>query len=214
MLDVMKDFPSKKFIQVSTDEVYGSINEGSWVESFPLSPNSPYAASKASADLIALAFHKTHGVDVRITRCSNNYGPNQHPEKIIPLFLMKLLQKEKVPVYGDGKNFREWIFVEDHCRGIWNVLENGSPGEIYNIGSGFEISNFDLTQKLISLCAAGEDFIEFVQDRKGHDFRYSVDSSKIRNKLGFECQMDFEAGLLQTIEWYREFGKEFISAKN
>lgn len=214
MLDVMKKFPSKKFVQISTDEVYGSIETGSWVESFPLLPNSPYAASKASADLLALSFHKTHGVDVMITRCSNNYGPNQHPEKLIPLFLMKLLYGGKVPVYGDGNNYREWIYVEDHCRGIWSVILKGTPGEIYNIGSGNELSNLELTKKIIAQFSGGDDLIEYVKDRKGHDFRYSVDSNKIRKELGFECEVDFESGLLRTIDWYKEFGSGFVSAKN
>lgn len=214
MLDVIKNFPTKRFIQVSTDEVYGSIENGSWSEDFPVRPNSPYAASKASADLIALAFHKTHGIDVRITRCSNNYGPNQHPEKIIPLFLMRLLRDEKVPMYGSGNNFREWIYVEDHCLGIWRVILDGNPGEIYNIGSGFEISNLELAAKLLSHFSKESDWIDFVEDRKGHDFRYSVNSGKIKGELDFECKTDFESGILKTIDWYREFGIEFISAKN
>jgi len=211
ILDVLKKYPSKKFIQISTDEVYGSIDTGSWTEDFPLAPNSPYAASKAAADLLVLAFHKTHGLDARITRCSNNFGPNQHPEKIIPLFLMRLLANQKVPIYGDGANFREWIYVEDHCRGIWEVIDSGSPGEIYNIGSGHEMSNLELTLKLVSYFPESDNPIEYVEDRKGHDSRYSVDSSKIRTELGFKCEIDFESGLLQTVDWYKQFGKEFLT---
>jgi dTDP-glucose 4,6-dehydratase len=211
ILDVLKKYPSKKFIQISTDEVYGSIDTGSWTEDFPLAPNSPYAASKAAADLLVLAFHKTHGLDARITRCSNNFGPNQHPEKIIPLFLMRLLANQKVPIYGDGANFREWIYVEDHCRGIWEVIDSGSPGEIYNIGSGHEMSNLELTLKLVSYFPESDNPIEYVEYRKGHDSRYSVDSSKIRTELGFKCEIDFESGLLQTVDWYKQFGKEFLT---
>lgn len=212
LLDILKSYPHKVFIQISTDEVYGSIESGSWDENFKLSPNSPYAASKAAADLLVLAFHRTHGLDIRITRCSNNYGPNQHPEKLIPLFLMRLLSDEKVPLYGDGKNFREWIYVEDHCLGIWKVIENGTSGHIYNIGSGIEISNLDLAQKLISFFPGKIDCIENVADRKGHDFRYSVNSEKISNQLGFSCRNSFDRGLEKTVSWYITNGNEFLDS--
>lgn len=212
LLDAIKSSPKTRFIQISTDEVYGSISKGSWKEDFPLAPNSPYAASKASGDLLALAFNKTHKLDIRITRCSNNYGPNQHSEKIIPNFLLKLMDGQRVPVYGDGSNYREWIYVEDHCKGIWKVLTQGRAGEIYNIGSGFEISNIELTRKLISYFGdlIFEESIEYVQDRKGHDFRYSVNSSKIANELGFVCETDFDKGLTNTVNWYRENRREIL----
>ncbi len=212
ILSILKSFPEKIFVQVSTDEVYGSIDEGSWDETFKLAPNSPYAASKASADLLTLAFRKTHGLDVRITRCSNNYGPNQHPEKLIPRFLMLLSADKKVPLYGQGNNFREWIYVEDHCWGIWKVIEGGSGGEIYNIGSGQEISNLDLTHKILSFFPGKEGYFENVEDRKGHDFRYSVNSKKISNQLGFRCEHSFESGLQMTINWYLQHGTEFQSS--
>lgn len=209
LLSVIKSFPEKIFVQISTDEVYGSIETGSWDETFKLAPNSPYAASKASADLLTLAFHKTYGLDVRLTRCSNNYGPNQHPEKLIPRFLLQLAADKKVPLYGLGNNFREWIYVEDHCWGIWKVIEKGSAGEIYNIGSGYEISNLDLTHKILSYFPGKEDYIENVEDRKGHDFRYSVNSGKISEQLSFKCKYSFESGLQQTIDWYLQHGAEF-----
>ncbi len=212
MLSILKTFPEKIFLQISTDEVYGSITEGSWDESFKLAPNSPYAASKASADLLTLAFHKTHGLDVRITRCSNNYGPNQHPEKLIPRFLFQLMADKKVPLYGRGDNFREWIYVEDHCWGISKVIHKGTAGEIYNIGSGYEISNLDLTKKILTYFPGKEDYIENVADRKGHDFRYSVNSTKISDQLGFNCHSSFEAGLEKTIKWYENYGSEFQAA--
>lgn len=212
MLDILKSYPHKIFVQISTDEVYGSIESGSWDENFKLSPNSPYAASKAAADLLVLAFHRTHELDVRITRCSNNYGPNQHPEKLIPLFLMSLMSDKKVPLYGDGKNFREWIYVEDHCVGIWKVIEKGSSGNIYNIGSGIEISNLELAHKLISFFPGKDNYIENVADRKGHDFRYSVNSEKISNQLGFNCQYSFEVGLEKTVSWYKSNGNAFLNS--
>ena len=192
------------FIQVSTDEVYGSISEGSWLETNPLLPNSPYAASKAAADLIARSYFVTHGLDVRITRCSNNYGPHQFPEKIIPLFISNLIDKLKVPVYGDGSNIRDWLHVDDHCRGIHSVLMQGSAGEIYNIGGGFELKNIELTQKIISLLGKDESSIEYVADRLGHDIRYSVDISKISEKLGYAPIIDWEDGIANTVNWYRE----------
>jgi dTDP-glucose 4,6-dehydratase len=193
---------TKVFIQVSTDEVYGSIVEGSWSEDSPLKPNSPYSASKAAADMLAISFYKTHGLDVRVTRCCNNYGPKQLPEKLVPNFITKLIKGEKVPLYGDGKNVREWIHVEDHCRGIEFVIEAGKPGDIYNIGSGFELQNLNLAQILLSHFEVEADCIDFVEDRKGHDFRYSVDASKI-NQLGFTCEIPFDLGISKAVEWYR-----------
>jgi len=191
------------FIQISTDEVYGSITEGSWDESFPLLPNSPYAASKASGDLISQAFFRTFGIDVRITRCSNNYGPYQFPEKVIPLFITNLLKNKKVPLYGDGLNVRDWLHVTDHCRGIHLVLTKGKAGDIFNIGGGRELSNIELTRVILSAMGAGEESIEKVTDRLGHDFRYSLNIEKIERDLGYKPEINFDLGISQTIEWYK-----------
>lgn len=192
------------FIQVSTDEVYGSISEGSWVESDPLLPNSPYAASKASAELISRAYFKTFGLDVRITRCSNNYGPYQFPEKIIPLFVTNLIDGIKVPVYGDGHNVRDWLHVDDHCEGIHSVLQRGTAGETYNIGGGTELTNLELTYKILSLMGRSNEMLEYVGDRLGHDERYSVDASKIKTELSYKPQVDWEVGIANTVNWYLE----------
>ncbi|HEY8454480.1 MAG TPA: dTDP-glucose 4,6-dehydratase [Actinopolymorphaceae bacterium] len=192
------------FVHVSTDEVYGSIEEGSWPETDPLRPNSPYSASKASSDLIALAYHRTHGLDVRVTRCSNNYGPYQFPEKVIPLFITNLLDGLKVPLYGDGLNVRDWLHVDDHCYGIALVFEKGRSGEVYNIGGGTELTNKELTERLLKACGASWDMVEYVEDRKGHDRRYSVDWTKIREELGYTPRHDFEVGLAETVEWYQK----------
>ena len=191
------------FLQVSTDEVYGSIAEGSWDENFPLEPNSPYAASKASADLISQAYHRTYGMDVRITRCSNNYGPYQYPEKVIPLFITNLIQDKKVPLYGQGLNFRDWLHVTDHCRGIHLVLTKGRPGDVFNIGGGRELSNLELTRVILQAMGASEEKIEKVADRLGHDFRYSLNIGKIEKELGYKPEVRFEEGISQTIEWYK-----------
>ncbi|MEV4116976.1 dTDP-glucose 4,6-dehydratase [Nonomuraea sp. NPDC049695] len=191
------------FVHVSTDEVYGSIPEGSWGEDQPLSPSSPYSASKASADLLALAYHRTYGLDVRVTRCSNNYGPYQFPEKVIPLFVTSLLDGGKVPLYGDGMNSRDWLHVADHVAGIELVRQAGRPGEVYNIGGGTELTNRELTGLLLEACGAGWERVEFVEDRLGHDRRYSVDDIKIRVELGYRPAVDFEKGLVETVEWYR-----------
>jgi dTDP-glucose 4,6-dehydratase len=191
------------FIQISTDEVYGSITEGSWDESFPLLPNSPYAASKASGDLISQAFFRTYGIDVRITRCSNNYGPYQFPEKVIPLFITNLLRNKKVPLYGDGLNVRDWLHVTDHCRGIHLVLTKGKAGDIFNIGGGRELSNIELTRVILSAMEVGEENIEKVTDRLGHDFRYSLNIERIERELGYKPEINFDLGISQTIEWYK-----------
>ena len=195
------------FLQISTDEVYGSILEGSWDEDFPLQPNSPYAASKASADLISQAYHRTYGMDVRITRCSNNYGPYQYPEKVIPLFITNLIQDKKVPLYGQGLDVRDWLHVTDHCRGIHLVLTKGKPGDVFNIGGGRELSNLELTRVILEAMAASEERIEEVVDRLGHDFRYSLNIEKITNQLGYKPEVDFEEGISQTIEWYKSSKK-------
>ncbi|MFI7395620.1 dTDP-glucose 4,6-dehydratase [Streptomyces tendae] len=192
------------FVHVSTDEVYGSLESGSATEEHPLRPSSPYAASKASGDLLALSYHRTHGLDVRVTRCSNNYGPRQYPEKLVPLFVTHLLDGRRVPLYGDGRNVRDWLHVDDHCRGVDLVRTRGRAGEVYNIGGGTELSNRDLTALLLDACGAGPDRIVHVADRKGHDLRYSVDWSKAREELGYRPRRDFATGLAETVAWYRD----------
>ena len=204
LLDAVRESGVKTYLQVSTDEVYGSIANGSWPETDPLLPNSPYAASKASADLICRSYFKTHGMDVRVTRCSNNYGRNQYPEKVIPLFVTNLIDNKKVPVYGSGLNVRDWLHVDDHCRGIHLALTKGKAGEIYNIGGGTELNNLELTDKILEIMGKGRQSIEYVEDRKGHDLRYSVDINKISNELGYAPQVDWEVGLKETINWYQE----------
>lgn len=204
LLDAARTGAVGIMVQVSTDEVYGSILEGSWPETDRLLPNSPYAASKASADLVARSYFRTYGLDVRVTRCSNNYGPNQFPEKIIPLFVTNLIDGLQVPVYGSGSNIRDWLHVDDHCRGIHQVLTQGRPGEIYNIGGGTELSNLDLTSKILELLDKDDTSIRHVEDRLGHDVRYSVDIGKISRELGYKPQVTFENGLRETVEWYQE----------
>ena len=193
-----------RFLQVSTDEVYGSIHEGSWNEDWPLQPNSPYSATKASGELLARSFNKTHGLDVLITRCSNNYGPYHFPEKLIPLFITNLLEGKKVPVYGTGKNIRDWLHVDDHCRGIYQVLINGHTGEVYNIGGGRELTNLEITNLILDEMGCDVSSVEYVEDRKGHDLRYSVDWTKINRELGYQPRVKFEDGLRETIRWYRD----------
>ena len=194
----------QKVVAVSTDEVYGSIPSGSWPETDPLEPNSPYAASKAASDLMARSYARTHGLDVSVTRGSNTYGPYQFPEKVIPLFVTNLLDGFMVPLYGDGLNVRDWLHVDDHCRGISLVLAAGRPGETYNIGGGTELTNRELTERLLHACGADWSAVEMVEDRKGHDRRYSVDISKIQQELGYEPQISFDDGLASTVEWYRD----------
>ncbi|MFG2296235.1 dTDP-glucose 4,6-dehydratase [Streptomyces sp. NPDC048603] len=193
-----------RIVHVSTDEVYGSIAEGAWTEEWPLLPNSPYAASKAASDLIARAYWRTHGLNVSITRCSNNYGPYQHPEKLIPLFTTNLLEGRTVPLYGDGRNVREWLHVDDHCRAIALVLAGGRPGEIYNIGGGNEQTNRHITERLLELTGADASMVRRVADRKGHDLRYALDETKIREELGYAPRIPFEQGLAGTVAWYRD----------
>jgi dTDP-glucose 4,6-dehydratase len=201
VLEASRKSGIKTMIHVSTDEVYGSLFEDSADENYPLKPNSPYAASKAASDLLVRSYFVTHGLDVRTTRCSNNYGRYQFPEKVIPVFINKLKAGEKLPIYGDGKNIREWIHVSDHARGIQTILERGKPGEIYNIGTGSHKSNNDLASEIINLMGLNEDMKTYVADRQGHDFRYSVDSRKIES-LGFERRIEFNDGLKATIDWY------------
>jgi dTDP-glucose 4,6-dehydratase len=203
LLQAALDAGVGKFVHVSTDEVYGSIESGSWPETHPLEPNSPYSASKASSDLLARSYYRTHGLPVCVTRCSNNYGPYQFPEKVIPLFVTNLMDGKKVPLYGDGMNVRDWLHVDDHCWGIQLVAESGRPGEIYNIGGGTELTNLELTERLLAAFGAGDEMVERVEDRKAHDRRYSVDISKITSELGYRPLMSFDEGLAGTIEWYR-----------
>ncbi|MET7339323.1 dTDP-glucose 4,6-dehydratase [Nonomuraea sp. NPDC005650] len=193
-----------RFVHVSTDEVYGSVPEGSFSEDDPLRPNSPYSASKASSDLLALAYHRTHGLDLCVTRCSNNYGPYQFPEKVIPLFVTNLADGLQVPLYGDGANVRDWLHVDDHCDGIALVAQKGRAGEVYNIGGGTELSNLTLTRRVLDIMGMDWSMVRPVADRKGHDFRYSVDISKIQKELGYAPRVPFIEGLAETVRWYEE----------
>jgi dTDP-glucose 4,6-dehydratase len=202
VLEASRKTKIKTVMHISTDEVYGSLTEGSADETYPLLPNSPYAASKAASDLLARSYFVTHGLDVRTTRCCNNYGKYQYPEKVIPVFIKKLLAGENLPIYGNGQNIREWIHVLDHARGIQVALENGAPGEVYNIGTGVHLSNNELAAEIIKEMNLNENMKSYVNDRPGHDLRYSVDHSKIQ-KLGFEQATNFRLGLNATIEWYR-----------
>ena len=201
VLEASRKLGIKTMIHVSTDEVYGSLPEGSADETYPLVPNSPYAASKAASDLLVRSYFVTHGLDARITRCCNNYGKHQFPEKVIPVFINKLISGENLAIYGDGENVREWIHVSDHAHGIHTVLEKGIPGEIYNIGTGSYLSNNDLASKILSVMGMNESMKSYVTDRQGHDFRYSLDSRKIES-LGFEIGVSFKLGLEETIKWY------------
>ena len=203
LLDAAKSSNIKRFVHVSTDEVYGSISEGSWPEDHPLLPNSPYSASKAGSDLLVRAYNRTHKLDTVITRCSNNYGQYQFPEKVMPLFITNIIEGKKVPLYGNGLNVRDWLHVDDHCRGIALALTKGRAGEVYNIGGGTELTNVELTHKILKAMGVGEELIQPVEDRKGHDLRYSVDISKINKELGYSPQVNFEEGLEQTINWYK-----------
>jgi dTDP-glucose 4,6-dehydratase len=203
LLDAARSTNIKRFVHVSTDEVYGSISEGSWPEDHPLLPNSPYSASKAGSDLLVRAYNRTHKLDTVITRCSNNYGQYQFPEKVMPLFITNIIEGKKVPLYGNGLNVRDWLHVDDHCRGIALALTKGRAGEVYNIGGGTELTNVELTHKILKAIGVGEEFIQPVEDRKGHDLRYSVDISKINRELGYSPQVNFEEGLEQTINWYK-----------
>jgi dTDP-glucose 4,6-dehydratase len=202
LLDLAIKNGVSKFLQVSTDEVYGSISDGSWDETYPLLPNSPYAASKASADLLVRSYSRTHGLCTNITRCSNNFGTHQYPEKLIPVIIRKILSGQKIPIYGDGQNRRDWLHVLDHCRGIKAVMLSGTPGEIYNIGGGIELSNLDLARRIIQIMGASEDLITFVTDRKGHDLRYSVSFQKIEEELGYKPIKSIDESLVKVIDWY------------
>ncbi|MDD4454570.1 MAG: dTDP-glucose 4,6-dehydratase [Candidatus Methanomethylophilaceae archaeon] len=201
LLDYALKHGIRRFVHVSTDEVYGSTREGSFVETDNLNPSSPYSSSKAGSDLLARSFFITHGLPVIVTRCTNNYGPYQFPEKLIPLFATNLLEGKKVPIYGTGKNVRDWLYVLDHCRAIDFVLNHGEPGEIYNIGGGAEKTNLEITEKILELLGEDESMIEYVPDRKGHDFRYSLDFGKLR-KLGWKPAYRFDDALEATVAWY------------
>jgi dTDP-glucose 4,6-dehydratase len=203
LLDACLRHGVSRVLQVSTDEVYGSIAEGSFVETDRLDPNSPYSAAKAGGDLIARAYQVTHGLNVTITRCTNNYGPYHFPEKVIPLFVTNLIDGLKVPLYGDGLNVRDWLHVDDHCRGIQIVLEKGAPGEYHNIGGGTELTNKELTERLLAACGRDWSYVEYVEDRKGHDRRYSIDGTKVEG-LGYTPQVDFDRGLADTVQWFRD----------
>jgi dTDP-glucose 4,6-dehydratase len=203
LLDAARNSNIKRFLHVSTDEVYGSISEGSWPEDHPLLPNSPYSASKAGSDLLVRAYNRTHKLDTVITRCSNNYGQYQFPEKVMPLFITNIIEGKKVPLYGNGLNVRDWLHVDDHCRGIALALTKGKSGEVYNIGGGTELTNVELTHKILEAMGVGKELIQPVEDRKGHDLRYSVDITKINTQLGYSPQVNFEEGLAQTINWYK-----------
>lgn len=192
-----------KFIHVSTDEVYGSIDKGSFKETDPLAPSSPYSSSKASSDLLAMSYYTTYGLPVSITRCTNNLGPYQYPEKLIPLFITNLMEGEKVPVYGAGLNVRDWIYVDDHCSGIDFVLKNGYSGEIYNIGGGSELTNLEITHRILKMLDKDDSMIRYVEDRKGHDLRYSLDCTKLMN-MGWKPEFDFDEALRNTVSWYME----------
>lgn len=197
----------KRYIQISTDEVYGDIDVGEFTEESNLKPSSPYSASKAAADMLVLAAVRTYGLPGIISRCSNNYGPHQYPEKLIPFFVKKLMAGEKVPVYGDGSNVRDWLHVTDHCRAVDLLLHKGKIGEVYNVGANNEHSNLEVTRRMISILGLPDDRIEFVKDRPGHDVRYAIDASKIRRELEWKPTVDFEAGFRETILWYRNLFK-------
>jgi dTDP-glucose 4,6-dehydratase len=217
LLENAKRFQVEKFVQISTDEVYGSLGpEGEFEETTPLKPNSPYAASKASADMMALAFYHTYDVPVVITRCSNNYGPYQFPEKLIPLMIINALKNKKLPVYGDGLNVRDWIYVIDHNKAVELVLEKGKLGEVYNIGANTEKPNIEIVKLILNQISKSEDLIEYVKDRLGHDRRYAINSLKIKNELGWEAEHSFENAIKNTINWFLEnekWWKEIISGE-
>ncbi len=217
LLEASRKFEVEKFLQVSTDEVYGSLDsEGLFTEETPLHPNSPYSASKASADMMALSFHHTYGLPVVITRCSNNYGPYQFPEKLIPLMIINTLNNKKLPVYGDGMNVRDWIYVIDHNRAVEAVFENGKDGEVYNIGARTEMPNIEIVKLILKELGKSEDMIEYVKDRPGHDRRYAIDSTKIEGELGWNPKFNFEAAVSQTTEWYldnKQWWEKIISGE-
>ncbi|MFH1426584.1 MAG: dTDP-glucose 4,6-dehydratase [Candidatus Kerfeldbacteria bacterium] len=203
LLEAMRKYGTKKMVQISTDEVFGSIEEGAFTETSPFEPNSPYSASKAGGDHLCRAYWVTFETPVVVTHSCNFYGPNQYPEKLIPLFITNLIEGKKVPVYAKGENVREWIFTEDHCRAVDRILHDGKPGDVYNIGTGKELTNMEITNMILKALGVGEEMIEYVKDRPGHDFRYAIDCSKLTNDLGWKPSVEFEEGLQQTIDWYK-----------
>lgn len=203
LLEAARRHKHERFVQVSTDEVYGDRLQGSFTETDALSPSSPYSASKAAGDMLCLAYKRTYDTPVVISRCSNNYGSHQYPEKLIPLFIRKMLAGEKVPLYGDGRNVRDWLHVTDHCKAIDLILHGGLVGEIYNVSANEEHSNLEITRMLLEILGKGEEMIEYVKDRPGHDLRYSVDASKIRSELGWMPEVSFEDGFKAMVEWYK-----------
>lgn len=204
LLDVSRKHDHNKFVQISTDEVYGDIENGEFTEDSPLKASSPYSASKAASDMLCLSYYRTYNTPVVISRCSNNYGPYQYPEKLIPFFIKKLLAGEKVPVYGEGLNVRDWLHVRDHCRAIDLILHNGKVGEVYNIGANEEHTNIEITKRILKILDIPEDKIEFVEDRLGHDIRYAIDASKIKNELGWDPEVEFESGFDGVVNWYKD----------
>jgi dTDP-glucose 4,6-dehydratase len=204
LLDAVRELRVPRYLQVSTDEVYGSIQEGSFTETSPLDPSSPYSATKAAGDLLVSAHHHTYGTEAVICRGSNNYGPRQYPEKLIPLSILNALHGDPLPVYGDGRQVRNWLYVEDFCRGIHAVLEGGRPGEAYNVGGPDECENLDVVRRILELAGRDESLIEYVTDRPGHDRRYSLSSDKLRSELGWNAEVRFDEGLTRTVEWYRD----------
>lgn len=203
LIDSALKHKHERYIQISTDEVYGDIEEGQFTEQSPLKPSSPYAVSKAAGDMLVLAYFRTYGLPAIISRCSNNYGPYQYPEKLVPFFIKKLMSGEKVPLYGDGSNVRDWLHVEDHCRAVDLMLHKGKVGEVYNVGANNEHPNLEITKKMLKIFGLPEYRIEFVKDRPGHDIRYAIDASKIRKELGWEPTVDFERGFRDTVLWYQ-----------
>jgi dTDP-glucose 4,6-dehydratase len=204
LLEGMRKHGVSRMVQISTDEVFGSTEDGLFTEETPMAPNSPYSASKAGGDLLCRAYHHTYGTPVIVTHSCNFFGPYQYPEKVIPLFITNLLEGKSVPLYGDGRNVREWIHTEDHCNAVDLILHKGEPGEVYNIGSGERISNLELTKLLLDLTGRDEGYINRVADRPGHDLRYAIDATKLRTQLGFAPTVDLRGGLERTVRWYRD----------
>lgn len=204
LMDAALKHGHKKYVQISTDEVYGDIEKGHFTEESPLKPSSPYSSSKAAGDMLGLSYFRTYGFPIIISRCSNNYGPNQYSEKIIPFFIRRLIAGEKAPVYGDGLNVRDWLHVKDHCRAVDRVLHEGRPGEVYNVGANNEWTNLDITVRLLGVLGLPEDRIEFVKDRPGHDIRYAINAEKIRRELGWKPEVDFDEGFEETVRWYSQ----------
>jgi dTDP-glucose 4,6-dehydratase len=205
LIEAARKYKIERYLQISTDEVYGSLGkEGKFTETTPISPNSPYSASKAAADHLVMSFYHTYGLPALITRCSNNYGPYQFPEKLIPLMILNALENKPLPVYGDGMNVRDWIHVEDHCSGIWTVFEKGETGEVYNIGGNCEKPNIEIVKIILKILNKPDSLITYVKDRPGHDRRYAIDSTKIETELGWQRSVNFENGMESTIKWYLE----------